>query len=73
MGGVVPAFARELHTELGGLDAIDVSILYDLADASGADAIDYIDRFNASFEVCEGGRRRSAMPLGDLRRVHLRR
>ncbi|XXF78930.1 saccharopine dehydrogenase [Myxococcaceae bacterium GXIMD 01537] len=71
MGGLVPLMAATLGHELGGAETIETSILYDLADRSGADSVDFMDRMWIPYEVTEEGSTRLVEPLSECRRVHL--
>ncbi|MER6914771.1 saccharopine dehydrogenase [Streptomyces sp. NPDC000594] len=63
MGGVVPLVAAALADRLGGADSVDTAIRYDLADRSGADSVEFMDRLGVDFEVLEDGRDTVVSPL----------
>jgi hypothetical protein len=71
MGGVVARVAAALAEEVGGADRIETSILYDVSDQAGDDAIEFMDRMWIPFEVTEHGRRRAADPLSEGRVVDI--
>ncbi|MGY2116872.1 saccharopine dehydrogenase [Nocardia gipuzkoensis] len=71
MGGVSSLVAAHLADELGGADTVDVAIRWDLRDRAGADSVEFMDRLGLDYEVTEGGRRRTIMPLSDSRRVRV--
>lgn len=62
MGGVVPLVAAALAERLGGADRVETAIRYDLADRSGADSVEFMDRLGVDFEVREEGRTVSVTP-----------
>ncbi|MFG2749937.1 saccharopine dehydrogenase family protein [Streptomyces xanthophaeus] len=67
MGGVVPLVAAALAERLGGADRVETAIRYDLADRSGADSVEFMDRLGVDFEVREEGRTVSVTPLSGAR------
>lgn len=69
MGGIVPWVAGTLAREAGGSDAIEVGILYDLADRAGEDAIEYMDRMGIPFEITRDGQTRTVVPLTEPARL----
>ncbi|MFF8956829.1 saccharopine dehydrogenase [Streptomyces sp. NPDC014894] len=69
MGGVVPLAAAALAERLGGADSVDTAIRYDLADRSGADSVEFMDRLGVDFEVLEEGRGKVVSPLTGTRTV----
>ena len=70
MGGLLPRVAALLAHELGGaVDAIEGAIRYALADASGADSVEYVDRLWIPFDVTQDGCLVTVRPLADARRV----
>ena len=71
MGGVVPRVAAALAHEVGGAKRIDTSILYDLQDRAGDDAVEFMDRLWVPFEVTDGARARMVDPMADGRVVHI--
>ncbi|MEU4846261.1 saccharopine dehydrogenase [Streptomyces gilvosporeus] len=71
MGGVTGLVAASLANGLGGADTVDVAVRWDLKDRAGADSVEFMDRLGLDYEVTEGGRRRTVMPLGDVRRVRI--
>lgn len=71
MGGVAPLVAAWLAAENGGAEQIETTILYDLADQAGADAIEYMDRMWIPYEALSAGRRIAVLPLSDARRIRI--
>lgn len=70
MGGLAPRLAAALAARLPRpIDRIDVAVRYALADASGDDSVEYMDRLALPFETQEDGARRVVTPLSDGRRV----
>ena len=70
MGGLLPRVAALLAGEIGGaIDSVDGAVRYALADASGADSIEYIDRLWIPFDVTLGGRAVTVSPLSEARCV----
>lgn len=69
MGGVVPLLAAHLAARVGGAQRVDTVIRYDLADRSGADSVEFMDRLGVDFEVVENGRSRVVAPLTGVDRV----
>lgn len=67
MGGVVPLVAAALAERLGGADSVETSIRYDLADRSGADSVEFMDRLGVDFEVLEDGLAKAVAPLSGAR------
>ncbi|MEV7729739.1 saccharopine dehydrogenase [Streptomyces sp. NPDC087917] len=67
MGGVVPLVAAALADRLGGADRVETAIRYDLADRSGVDSVEFMDRLGIDFEVREDGRTTSVTPLSGAR------
>jgi saccharopine dehydrogenase-like NADP-dependent oxidoreductase len=51
MAGVAPLVACHLASQLDVVDTIEISILYALADRSGSDSIEYVDRMTVPFET----------------------
>ncbi|ATL67505.1 saccharopine dehydrogenase family protein [Nocardia terpenica] len=71
MGGVTSLVAAQLAASLGGADVVEVAVRWDLADRAGADSVEFMDRLGLDYEVVEAGRRRTIMPLSDVRRVRI--
>ncbi|MCM2387803.1 saccharopine dehydrogenase [Streptomyces albipurpureus] len=71
MGGVASLSAAALAEDLGGADTVEVAIRWDLKDRAGADSVEFMDRFGLDFEVVQGGRRHTIMPLSDTRTVRI--
>lgn len=72
MAGLLPRVAAFLAAQVGGeLDSIDGSIRYALADASGADSVEYMDRLWIPFDVTREGRAVTVPPFSDVRRVEV--
>ncbi|MFI5621437.1 saccharopine dehydrogenase [Streptomyces sp. NPDC051567] len=71
MGGVVPLVAAALAGRLGGADSVETSIRYDLADRSGADSVEFMDRLGIDFEVVEDGRSTVVTPLTGTRTLDI--
>ncbi|MBD3933296.1 saccharopine dehydrogenase [Streptomyces chumphonensis] len=71
MGGVSSIAAAALAEELGGAERVETAVRWDMADRSGADSVEFMDRLGVRFEVIEGGRRRLAAPLTDARTVRI--
>ncbi len=72
MAGLVARTAAFLAKAVGGqLEAVEGSVRYALADASGADSVDYIDRLWIPFDVTQDGAPITVLPLGDARRVEI--
>ncbi|MEV7270261.1 saccharopine dehydrogenase [Streptomyces bacillaris] len=69
MGGVVPLAAAALAGRLGGADGVETAVRWDLADRSGADSIEFMDRLGLDFEVVTDGRHRTVSPLSEPRTV----
>ncbi|GAU64667.1 hypothetical protein SSP35_01_00020 [Streptomyces sp. NBRC 110611] len=63
MGGVSALVAAGLSAEIGGAAGVEIAIRYDLKDRAGADSVEFMDRLGLDYEVTEGGRRRTIMPL----------
>ncbi|MGW6917742.1 saccharopine dehydrogenase [Kitasatospora sp. NPDC054939] len=71
MGGVAGLVTAALTERLGGADGVEIAVRWDLADRSGADSVEFMDRLGLDFEVVAGGRRRSVAPLSDPRTVQI--
>jgi hypothetical protein len=71
MGGVTSLVAAHLAGRLGGADAVDTAIRWDLNDRAGTDSVDFMDRLGLDYEVVQNGRRRTVMPLSDTRRIRI--
>lgn len=69
MGGVSSLVAASLAAELGGAERVEIAVRWDMADRSGADSVEFMDRLGVEFEVVDDGRRRYASPLTDARTV----
>ncbi|MFJ6777721.1 saccharopine dehydrogenase [Streptomyces yangpuensis] len=69
MGGVSSLVAASLAADLGGAEQVEIAVRWDMADRSGADSVEFMDRLGVAFEVIDGGRRRLAVPLTDARTV----
>ena len=63
MGGIAPRVAAALGASLGPLDTVEIAVRYAVADASGADSVEYMDRMSLPFEVIVDGRQTQVMPL----------
>ncbi|NTW40899.1 MAG: saccharopine dehydrogenase [Cellulomonadaceae bacterium] len=66
-GGVVPRLIALVAHRSGPGSRVEVSIRYDLADRSGPDSVEFLDRLDRHFEV--GGTMHR--PLGEPRRVDI--
>ncbi|WP_374776849.1 saccharopine dehydrogenase [Streptomyces sp. NBC_01310] len=71
MGGVSSLVAASLAAELGGAERVEIAVRWDMADRSGADSVEFMDRLGVEFEVVDDGRRRYAAPLTDARTVFI--
>ncbi|MEU6314975.1 saccharopine dehydrogenase [Streptomyces sp. NPDC047014] len=69
MGGVTSLVAASLAAGLGGAERVEIAVRWDMADRSGADSVEFMDRLGVPFEVVDEGRRRLADPLTDARTV----
>ncbi|MEV7506622.1 saccharopine dehydrogenase [Streptomyces sp. NPDC091201] len=69
MGGVSSLVAASLAAPLGGAERVEIAVRWDMADRSGADSVEFMDRLGLDFEVVDDGRRRLAAPLTDARTV----
>lgn len=56
MGGIVPLIARALADQIGEVDQIVSSIVYDLSDQAGPDSVEFMDRMDAPFDLTLDGR-----------------
>ncbi|MEV4744128.1 saccharopine dehydrogenase [Streptomyces sp. NPDC049555] len=61
MGGVSALVAAALAPGPGA--AVEIAVRYDLHDRAGADSVEFMDRLGLDYEVTEGGRRRTVLPL----------
>ncbi|MER7761777.1 saccharopine dehydrogenase [Streptomyces sp. NPDC097619] len=71
MGGVSTLVAASLADRLGGADRVETAVRWDMADRSGADSVEFMDRLGLDFEVVEDGRRRLVGPLSGARTVRI--
>ncbi|GLF94955.1 saccharopine dehydrogenase family protein [Streptomyces yaizuensis] len=71
MGGVVPLVAAVLAGRVGGAESVDTAIRYDLADRSGADSVEFMDRLGVDFEVLQDGRDTVVSPLSGARTLDI--
>jgi hypothetical protein len=71
MGGVTSLVAAHLAAELGGADAVEVAVRWDMKDRAGADSVEFMDRLGLDYEVVRDGQRHTVMPLSDVRRVRI--
>jgi hypothetical protein len=69
MAGIAPLVACHLANQLDTADAIDISILYALADRSGGDSVEYVDRMTVPFETTVNGKLVTTRPLTSGRTV----
>ncbi|MFF3720858.1 saccharopine dehydrogenase [Streptomyces erythrochromogenes] len=69
MGGVSSLVTASLAAGLGGAEQVEIAVRWDMADRSGADSVEFMDRLGVGFEVVDGGRRRLAGPLTEARTV----
>lgn len=69
MGGLLPRMVAHLAALSGGALLVDGSVRYAMADASGGDSVDYMDRLWVPFEVLEEGRATLVEPFADRREV----
>lgn len=63
MGGVSSLVATHLADALGGADAVEVSIRWELRNRAGADSVEFTDRLGLDYEVIEAGRWYTRTPL----------
>jgi saccharopine dehydrogenase-like NADP-dependent oxidoreductase len=66
MGGLLPRVVAHLAADLGDDIEVDGSVRYAMADASGPDSVDYLDRTWVPFEVIEAGRPRLVEAFRDV-------
>ncbi|MEV0293852.1 saccharopine dehydrogenase [Nocardia sp. NPDC050710] len=71
MGGVTSLVVAHLAAGLGGADAIEVAIRWDMRDRAGADSVEFMDRLGFDFEVVDHGERRMVEPLSSSARVRI--
>jgi NAD(P)-dependent dehydrogenase (short-subunit alcohol dehydrogenase family) len=72
MGGLLPRAAATLAHELGEqLDRVEGSIRYAVADATGADSVDYMERMCLPFEATRERRRVIVHPFSEPRSVRI--
>lgn len=69
MGGLVSIAASAGAARAAPVERVEIDICYALADRSGSDSVEYVDRLAVPFETTEGGRERLCYPLTDGRRV----
>jgi hypothetical protein len=69
MGGLLPRLVAHLAAQAGGARKVDGAVRYALADASGGDSVDYMDRLWVPFEVLEDGATTLVEPFADRREV----
>ncbi|GAA2718369.1 hypothetical protein [Streptomyces luteosporeus] len=71
MGGVSALTAAALAPGPGA--TVGIAVRYDLHDRAGADSVEFMDRLGLDYEVTEGGRRRTVLPLTGTRSAALDR
>jgi saccharopine dehydrogenase-like NADP-dependent oxidoreductase len=69
MGGLLPRLVAHLAAQAGGARKVEGAVRYALADASGGDSVDYMDRLWVPFEVLEDGATTLVEPFADRRDV----
>lgn len=69
MAGLLPRVVSHLSAGLGDDIEVDGSVRYAMADASGPDSVEYLDRTWVPFEVTEAGRARLVEPFRDDQKV----
>lgn len=69
MGGVIPLLAARSVAALGDVERVDISIRYALADRSGPNSVEYMDRLADRFETTAGGQPVLVSALSDGRKV----
>jgi hypothetical protein len=66
MAGLLPRVVAHLSAGLGDDIEVDGSVRYAMADASGPDSVEYLDRTWVPFEVTEAGRPRLVEAFRDI-------
>lgn len=69
MAGIVPLAVAWAARDLAPLDRVDVAIRYAMADRSGPDSVEYVDRFAERFETTIDGVQQRVAGLSDPRTV----
>lgn len=69
MAGVAASVAAHYATEIADIRAINIDILYAMADQAGPNSVEYVDQLNVPFPIMVDGKQRLVRPLTEPRRV----